>query len=454
MPVLNHSRTGVQAGCLILLLLIASCAAPPERGAAGSFTKPVSFSILEDYDKGDDLSRVQEDFALFRELGIDTWRGSFGWDDYEPAPEANDFQWLHRFVELAASHHIDLRPYIGYTPRWAARPGGADEAFWNNPPDDISDWRDFVSDLSAAMARHGNVLSFEIYNEENAPMWWDGSAQEYRAVLDAGSRAVRDAGGDDQVLFGGLTYPDLDWMEAVCGGSAGAPDFDILPIHAYPETWTPEGTEVENYLDGEPGGYFFGTFLPAVDEACGEKPIWLNEVGFATTPGRTERDQANWWARAFATFLSHPRIEHIGIYEIREPKRTVGVIGGAENYYLGLVTHDGEKKLAFHTVRLLVGLLGTGTLTVANGELAVRVLEGDGNELYRHLFVRPDGRQVLFLWDKSDSPVVDVSVLRKGSRVIERHLDGSSAAFLTFDGNHLRGVDLSEDDVRIFEILP
>jgi hypothetical protein len=32
----------------------------------GGYTKPVSFPILEDYDKGSSLQRIAADFALFR----------------------------------------------------------------------------------------------------------------------------------------------------------------------------------------------------------------------------------------------------------------------------------------------------------------------------------------------------------------------------------------------------
>jgi beta-galactosidase GanA len=71
--------------------------------------KPLSFAILEDYDKDQDLADVQKDFTLFRELGLTTWRGSFGWDDYEPARAQYDFRWLHQFADLAARNGITLR---------------------------------------------------------------------------------------------------------------------------------------------------------------------------------------------------------------------------------------------------------------------------------------------------------------------------------------------------------
>lgn len=48
------------------------------------------------------LEEVARDFALMRELDVYTWRGSTGWDDYEPAAGQYAFAWLHRFADLAA----------------------------------------------------------------------------------------------------------------------------------------------------------------------------------------------------------------------------------------------------------------------------------------------------------------------------------------------------------------
>ncbi|HEX5581509.1 MAG TPA: beta-galactosidase, partial [Gemmatimonadaceae bacterium] len=118
------------AGLACALTLAPACTARgPAAGATttevraaapAAFTKRLEFAILEDYDKGDDLAEVERDFRLMRELGVTTWRGSFGWDDYEPDSGRYDFEWLHRFAERAARHGIRLRPYLGYTPEWAA----------------------------------------------------------------------------------------------------------------------------------------------------------------------------------------------------------------------------------------------------------------------------------------------------------------------------------------------
>jgi hypothetical protein len=48
--------------------------------------------------------------------------------------------------------------------------------------------------------------------------------------------------GDDQVIFGGMVYPDAKWVETACVTYRNDKNFDILPFHAYPETWTAKST--------------------------------------------------------------------------------------------------------------------------------------------------------------------------------------------------------------------
>jgi hypothetical protein len=429
-----------------LVALGAACA--PAR-TPPPVTKPISFAVLEDYDKGTDLAIVARDFELFRELGVPAWRGSFGWDDYEPAPGAYDLAWLADFAALADRMGIALRPYLGYTPAWAARSGRDDQA-WNDPPRSLGDWSRFVETVARTLARSPSLRSYEIYNEENVPLWWDGTAEEYAAVLRAGAASVRRSDPDARVLLGGMVWPDLGWLEHACAGGpqaapSGAP-FDVLPFHAYPETWTPDSVTVERYLD--PG--YAREFLPAADSLCGRRPIWINETGFATTPGKPERAQAAWWARAFATFLAAPRVEHLGIYEIRDQRLDTPVIGDAPNYYLGLVRRDGTKKPAFATVRMLVGLFGQDSITVADGDLDVRVTGGKTGELYHHLFIRPDGRRLAFVWDRTGSPTVELRFRHGIGPVTLYELDGSRRRWTGASRRAIRDVPLTAGGVRIF----
>lgn len=414
-------------------------------------TKPFSFAVLEDYDKGQDLRDVAEDFALMKELGVTTWRGSFGWDDYEPERGRYDFEWLHRFAELAAREGITLRPYIGYTPVWAATRGADGEA-WNDPPARLDDWYQFVRSLVTAMKRHPNIASYEIYNEENVPQWWEGTAAQYNAVLARGAEAIREADPAAEVLFGGMVWPDADFVEAACVTHRNGPAFDILPFHAYPETWTPDSVTVETYL----GARFAETFVASVDAQCGRKPIWINETGFATTPGTTEEAQAHWWARAIATFAAEARIEHIGIYEIKDLRRDSPVIGDQPNYYLGLTRTDRTKKLAFHTVDLLTDLLDEDSITVVRHGAALEVAAGRAGELHQHLFARRDGRQLLVVWDRAAGPRVHIRLATPRARatVTEYGINGGAKPYAGFDGRTIRDVQLAPRQARIFVITP
>jgi polysaccharide biosynthesis protein PslG len=417
----------------------------PESGERSpSVTKPISFAILEDYDKGADLGEVARDFARFRELGVPVWRGSFGWDDYEPTPGHYDLSWLEQFVALADSMGITLRPYLGYTPDWAARRGKDDHA-WNDPPRKGGDWVRFVTAVSSRLRKYRSVVSYEIYNEENTALWWEGSAEEYAEVLRQGALAIRRAHPRAEVLLGGMVWPDLDWLESAC--REGKAPFDVLPFHAYPETWTPDSITVENYL----GPPFRTGFVPEADELCGRKSIWINEAGFATTPGKTEREQAEWWTRALATFLAEPRVEQVGIYEIKDQQLGTEVIGDAPNYYLGLIRRDGTPKLAFETIKHLVGLFGSDSITVADPLLQVRVRAGSPGELHSHLFIRPDGHQLVFVWDKRSSPTVELRLPRVAGRVTAYDLESGPRSWSDVEGRAIRGIKLEPGRVRIFD---
>lgn len=419
-------------------------------GSAATFTKRVEFAILEDYDKGEDLGEVERDFRLFRELGIRTWRGSFGWDDYEPARGAYDFAWLHRFAERAEEHGITLRPYIGYTPGWAGTGRRDDGHAWNDPPANLADWERFVDTLGRAMSRHANVASWEIYNEPDVKLWWDGTADEFYPVLARAARALRRVSPRTMIFPGGLVWPDAEWLEGECAVIPGAGAVDVVALHAYPETWTPESVTVESYL----GRHYRGPFLRAVTRACGRRAVWINESGFATTPGKTEQQQADWWARAIATFLADRHVEQIGVYEIKDLRPRDGASGDAANYHLGLTRADRKKKMAFHTVKLLVGLLDSDSLTVADGELRLRVIEGDSTRIFRHLFRRPDGRQVAVVWTRGEPSTVELTLERVGRRASSWTLGGDDARWRPFDGTTLREVHLVAGEARIFVVDP
>jgi polysaccharide biosynthesis protein PslG len=84
----------------------------------------------------------------------------------------------------------------------------------------------------------------------------------------------------------------------------------------------------------------------------------------------------------------------------------------------------------------------------------VTVTNGAAGELHRHLFVRPDGVQVLFVYDKQNSPTVAITLERAGQRAFAYELDGTAAPFADFDGAMLSNVALTPGEVAIFAVEP
>jgi polysaccharide biosynthesis protein PslG len=75
---------------------------------------------------------------------------------------------------------------------------------------------------------------------------------------------------------------------------------------------------------------------------------------------------------------------------------------------------------------------------------------GSGGDIHSHLFKRPDGNQILFIYDKQSPSTVEVR-LQTGESM---NLDGTSREHTAFDGSVLSEIRLTPDQVAIFRIDP
>lgn len=430
---------------LASLVACAPSSSPSSSGGgnpapATAFSKHVSFAIVADYGNGDSLEAVARDFARFRELGVRTWRGSIAWDEHEPERGRYDLAWLHAFAERARAEGITLRPGIGSTPAWATVPGRGDGEAWER----------FVDTLVRSMSRHDNIASWQVDSRRDGGPRWEGTAEEHDSTLARGLRAARRADPDAMVFAGGLSVPDAERTARGCAAARPHGGIPVAAVHAYPEASTADSVTVERSLDA----ISREDYLRALTEACGPVPLWIDEAGFATSKGRTEHEQAAWWVRAFGTWLALPRVEHIGIGRIRDAGPGTRAIGDAARPHLGLLTADGRPKLAFRTVKMLVSLFDTGRLTVADGELVAQPRDSAGARTHQHLFVRPDGRQLLLAWSVGGTASMAYTIPRGGRAARAYALDGTDAPWSSFDGRTLDDVALVPGTPRVFVIDP
>ena len=200
---------------------------------------------------------------------------------------------------------------------------------------------------------------------------------------------------------------------------------------------------MENYLST-----FATSFVATADAACGRKRMSINESGFATVPGKSELEQAAWWVRAVATFAAEPRVEHIGVYEIKDLPVGRQAIGDAPNYHLGLARANRTRKLAFSTVKLLSTLMNAGMVAVADSELRLEP-ETKRGELYGHLFTRQDGDRVLMIWNRTSDDTIAVKLSDPIHGAQEYALDGTPQRI---DGETLDRVVLRRGIPRIFRL--
>lgn len=412
----------------------------------------IVFSTNEDYDTSvyaNDvgLGEVEKDFELVKELGLDKYRVSFSWSNYQPQRDTfAHLDWLHQVVDLAAEYEIELMPYFCYGPEWAMTYGE-----WNDPPKHLDDWYNYVYRMVSEFKDEINI--WEIWNEQDMTMWFSGTIDEYGEVLKVGAQAVRDANPDALVLMGGITTPNDNYVEYLL--EQGLSDsFDVVPVHSYHESW--HAAAVESYLTdwGSP----FEDIARLLQAKGDGQSIWINEIGYPTIGQKTELDQARFIRRAIATLLSTGEISLLSWYEIKDLPTDfhLGVIGDDINYHLGLTYKDRTKKLGFHTYKDIVSLLNYENLTYLGDQIKMDVDYSGRNPaiVYAHGFKREsDNKIVLFAWLYGPQNEVSATLRLPGDikNAIKYNYDGSTRQFTDFTNDEL-SLHLVQDHALLFEI--
>lgn len=414
----------------------------------------VTFSTNEDYDTSlyasdEGLAEVEKDFQLVKELGLSHLRVSFSWSNYERLKgNFQNLEWLHQFVDLADKYAITLMPYLCYAPDWVGEFGE-----WNDKPKDNRDWYNFVHRMVSEFK--SQIHYWEIWNEEDLQQWFFGTMDDYIEFFKAGASAVRDADPTAKILVGGLTQPLDTWVAALLDKGCGDL-FDVVPIHCYAESWS--GRAVEDYL--YEGGTDFDLIADLLHTRGRGQPIWLNEIGYPTIGRKTEIDQARFIWRAVATLLATRHISLISWYEIKDFRQdtSLGVIGDANNYHLGLTYADRRKKLGFAAYKTMVSLFNEEDLTYLGPAVRWSEEKKSAHEprIYLHAFRREsDGRVLLFVW--LYGPIAGTRVtLNLPAAIVsasEYALDGARTEVSGFAGRRLKGIELKQDEPRLFELI-
>ncbi len=349
-------RPGLRRRGLLILAVLASvgvgvgAVAPwavpnpePERPAFGVQYHGL-WSGWEDDERTEVLDKVAESGA--------TWvRMDVGWINLQPDGGDQLAGWyldrMNRWVDAARDRGLEVLVTLWATPGWAN--GGAAR---EEPPHDPADYGRVAERLAREF--RGRVSAWEVWNEPNDPDFYDGSAEDYAALLDVAYPAFKAGDSEATVVLGGPSYNDTPWLAEVYeAGAAGS--FDVLSTHPYlrPSDLGPDTAD-----DGTIYTLAHVDAVRVLMVAHGDEdlPIWFTEFGWSShevlsdapwDQGVTEQEQADYLVETLRLIREdYPWVTHAFWYAAVDRAGE-----DAELSRFGLLTRDLEEKPAYWAVR-------------------------------------------------------------------------------------------------------
>jgi hypothetical protein len=255
------------------------------------------------------------------------WARNFvSWNELEPARGQFNTQVLDALAASTAalrSHGIKPTFVVAFAPAWAT--GSTDP---HAPPTDPADYAAFVAYLASYPGIKGNVVAYEIWNEEDAPGWWTGApdAAAYTRLLQAAYPAIKAADPTATVLVGGLTGNDYTFLEQIYAAGGGG-SFDGVGVHT--DTACNLVSPDSYYRDpnGRVSQFSFTGYREVhqtmVAHGDGVKDIYMTELGWSTSTKRCDQgvwqgkkaggvsaaDQASYLTQAYACLAADPYVK-------------------------------------------------------------------------------------------------------------------------------------------------
>jgi len=236
-----------------------------------------------------------------------------------------DFSGLDDVVALAQTYHLQVVADLFTVPEWMAQCASPTSTPSRCATDDLSAYSSVITQI---VRRADPVIrDWEIWNEPDTEEFFDGSRQQYAAMLRTAHDAITSVDPADEVLLGGISgVAGEAWLAQVLAtpGVDAGHAFDIANLHERGDLWQ---------LAGDVEG--FRAFLAAHGFAG---PLWVTEHGYPSDPayqydpGYTggEAAQAAYLAASIPTLIDAGAAE-VFVTErdnLSGPFASEGVLGG------------------------------------------------------------------------------------------------------------------------------
>jgi hypothetical protein len=219
------------------------------------------FGICAHLQSGEEHQQMPRNLHMIRKAGIRWLRVDFSWGGIE-SPQGN-WQYAHidRVVGEAKENGLHILPLLLYNVNWA-------NPAWQH----LDAWLAYVE---KTVSRYKDTFRYwEVWNEPN--LFWDNpNGANYKILLEATCRKIKEIDPGIQVVYGGTSGIPLEFFEA--SFQAGAGDyFDVLNIHPYRGRMTSVELAAGYQEDLENLRRLMAKYHIA------DKKIWVTEMGWST----------------------------------------------------------------------------------------------------------------------------------------------------------------------------
>ena len=378
-----------------------------ERPQGITFYK-MPVGLCEDYpEETTTMEIIRNDFEFLKKHDIKFMRISFGWDAIDS--EEGKYNWLFwdEFVRMAVDDYgITLLPYICYVPQWISTGAKDTMYFWNYPPKDNKPWGEFVKSL---VNRYKNrIKTWELWNEPDIWIYWQGTRKQFVDFMKAGAEAVREADPTAKIVFPGIAY-DPEFVKDLFKNWGMSKYFDIVNMHNYYETWHRHPIEeITNYVN---------EVHDVVWRYGKNQPLWMAEVGYSTfRKGARVSDSFNAYYdyehspeyqavhlfKTLALVASTEKVSAVAWYEIKDLPPSENVIGDNDNNrYLGVAYPDHKPKPSARALQFFNELFSK---KYRNGNDKLKVDRTVGSETVVNAFENEDGSFIVTAWIQTTIP--------------------------------------------------
>ncbi len=180
--------------------------------------------------------------TLAVQSGAQVVRWQFNWRDHEPSPGNWDWSYSDRAIEAWNQAGLKVHAILHNPPDFAlAHPGaGLMPVNFSLPWDHPSNgWGRYCHEFAARY--RGRIASYEVWNEPDLDIYWEGSAQEYFALMRTCYVAIKAADPNTPVAMAGMALLiEPDFFPEVVRLAHDDPEgarhsyyFDAANIHMY-----------------------------------------------------------------------------------------------------------------------------------------------------------------------------------------------------------------------------